>query len=59
MRRRSPDDAPLRPLYGEYANEIRNLLTRCKPETMLVVDLTEITFVDSIGEELLLAPGCE
>ena len=40
-------------LSGEYADEIRNLLARCNPETRLVVDLTEVTFVDSAGEEVL------
>ncbi len=44
-------------LYGrlsaEYADDIRNLLTSCNPETRLVVDLTEITFVDAVGEEVL------
>ncbi|SRR6266542_3910337 len=44
-------------LSGEYADDIRNLLARCNPETRLVVDLTEVTFVDSVGEEVLLLFG--
>jgi hypothetical protein len=40
-------------LSGEYADAIRNLLTRCNPEMRLVVDLTEVTFVDAAGEEVL------
>jgi hypothetical protein len=40
-------------LAGEYANQVQTLLARCKPETKLVVDLTEVTFVDSVGEEVL------
>ena len=48
-------------LYGrltaEYSEQIQMLLTRCNPETKLVVDLTEITFADSIGEEVLSSFG--
>jgi len=40
-------------ISGEYAEDIRNLLMRCNPEMRLVVDLTEVTFVDAAGEELL------
>jgi len=40
-------------LSGEYADDIRKRLTSCNPETRLVVDLTEITFVDAAGEEVL------
>jgi hypothetical protein len=40
-------------LSGEYAADVRNLLTSCNPEARLVVDLTEVTFVDAIGEEVL------
>jgi STAS domain len=40
-------------LTGEYAEHIRMLWTRCNPVSRLVVDLTEVTFVDSAGEEVL------
>ena len=49
----NPGGAALRRLTGEYAEQVRELLTRCNPETTLVVDLTEVTFVDSAGEEVL------
>ncbi len=42
-------------LTGEYVEHIQTLLMRCNPETTLIVDLTEVTFVDSAGEELLSA----
>jgi len=40
-------------LTGEYDEQIRMLLTRCHPKTALLVDLTELTYVDSAGEEVL------
>jgi STAS domain-containing protein len=46
-------------LSGEYAADIRKLLTRCNPKTRLVVDLTEVTFVDAAGEEVLSSFGRE
>jgi len=39
---------------GEGAEEIRRLVTRCDSELELVVDLTEVMFIDAIGEEVLL-----
>ncbi len=38
---------------GEYAEYARSLVTRCNTDMKLVVDLTEVTAVDSIGEEVL------
>ena len=40
-------------LSGNYAEETRTLMTRCNTELPLVVDLTDVTFVDSIGEDVL------
>ena len=40
-------------LSGDYAEHTRTLLTRCNTEMKLVVDLTDVTFVDSIGEDVL------
>jgi len=38
---------------GDYAEYTRTLVTRCKTDMRLVVDLTEVTAVDSAGEEVL------
>ncbi len=38
---------------GEYAEHSRTLVMRCNNEMKLLVDLTEVTFVDSVGEEVL------
>jgi hypothetical protein len=40
-------------LSGDYAEHTRTLLTRCNTEVKLVVDLTDVTFVDSVGEDVL------
>ena len=40
-------------LIGEYAEYARSLVTRCKTDMRLVVDLAEVTAVDAIGEEVL------
>ena len=37
----------------EGAEHVRTLVTRCHTEMRLVVDLTEVTFVDAVGEEVL------
>ena len=39
---------------GEGAEQVRTLVTRCDAGLKLVVDLTEIMFIDAIGEEVLL-----
>lgn len=38
---------------GNDAENTRMLMTRCREEVRLVVDLTEVTFIDSVGEEVL------
>ncbi|MGB2606144.1 MAG: hypothetical protein WBC78_21235 [Candidatus Sulfotelmatobacter sp.] len=38
---------------GEGAEQVRTLATRCDSKLELVVDLTEIMFIDAIGEEVL------
>jgi hypothetical protein len=39
---------------GKGAEEVRTLITRCDSKLELVVDLTEVMFIDAIGEEVLL-----
>jgi len=39
---------------GEFAKDARELVTRCKIPLRLVVNLSEVTFVDVMGEEVLL-----
>ena len=36
---------------GPFANDTRDLVTRCKIPLRLVVNLSEVTFVDAVGEE--------
>jgi hypothetical protein len=38
----------------EGAEEVRRLVTRCNSRLELVVDLTDVMFIDAIGEEVLL-----
>ena len=38
---------------GPFAKDTRDLLTRSKIPLRLVVNLSEVTFVDAIGEEML------
>ncbi len=40
-------------LSGDYAEYTRTLVTRCNTGMSLVVDLTDVTFADSVGEEVL------
>jgi len=40
-------------LTGEGAEQVRTLVTRCHTEWRLIVDLTEVTFVDAVGEVVL------
>ncbi len=39
---------------GKAAEEVRTLVTRCDSKLELVVDLTDVMFIDPIGEEVLL-----
>jgi hypothetical protein len=41
-------------LVGEFAEDARDLVSRCKIPLRLVVNLSEMTFVDVMGEEVLL-----
>jgi hypothetical protein len=41
-------------LVGEFAKDARDLVTRRKIPLRLVVNLSEVTFVDLRGEEVLL-----
>ena len=51
-------DALIMRLDGRFtekcANQLHALVTHCKTSMRLVVDLSEVTFVDSIGEVALL-----
>ena len=38
---------------GEQAEHVRTLVTRCDPEMQLVFDLTEVMFIDAVGEDVL------
>lgn len=40
-------------LTKETADHLRTLATRCGTETRLVVDLTDLMFVDAVGEHVL------
>ncbi len=39
---------------GKGAEEVHTLVTRCDSKLELVVDLTDVMFIDTIGEEVLL-----
>src|SRR5208283_2750302 len=39
---------------GKGAEEVRTLVTRCDSKLELVVDLTDVMFIDTIGEEVVL-----
>jgi hypothetical protein len=41
-------------LTGTGAEEVRTLVTRCNSKLELLVDLTDVMFIDAIGEEVLL-----
>jgi anti-anti-sigma regulatory factor len=44
-------------LVGPYAEDARMTLARYQAPPTIVVDLSEVTFVDSLGEEVLLWLG--
>jgi hypothetical protein len=52
------DDALICRLEGRFtgkgAEEVRTLVTRCDSKLQLVVDLTDLMFIDAIGEDVLL-----
>lgn len=39
---------------GEGAEQVRSLVTRCDSKLDLVVDITELMFIDAVGEGVLL-----
>jgi hypothetical protein len=39
---------------GKGAEEVRTLVPRCDSKLELIVDLTDVLFIDAIGEEVLL-----
>ena len=39
---------------GDGAEHIRMLVTQCHTDMTLVVDLTEVMYIDDVGEEVLL-----
>lgn len=42
---------------GDDAEHVRMLVTRCNIERRLIVDLTDVTFIDSVGEATLSLLG--
>ncbi len=42
---------------GLFAEETRTMVTRCRLKSKLVVDLSDMTFVDAGGEQVLLWLG--
>ena len=40
-------------LVGEWANEVKSLLTHGPAPKGLIVDLTEVSYVDAVGEQVL------
>lgn len=38
---------------GQFAEDARELVARCKIPAELMVDLSEVSFVDAVGEEVL------
>jgi hypothetical protein len=52
------DDALIYRLEGRFtgdgAEQVRLLITRCDSKLELILDLTEVIFVDAVGEDVLL-----
>jgi anti-anti-sigma regulatory factor len=44
-------------LVGAYAEDARVTLARCQVPQFIAVDLSEVTFVDALGEQVLLWLG--
>lgn len=42
---------------GEEAEQTRMLTTRCRNGTRLIVDLTDVEFIDAVGEDVLFFFG--
>jgi hypothetical protein len=40
-------------LVGEFAEDVRSLVARCTIPPGLVIDLTDVTYVDVTGEDVL------
>jgi hypothetical protein len=40
-------------LVGAFAEEIRTLVARCKIPRELLVDVSDVTYVDAVGEQVL------
>ena len=40
-------------LTGEHAEYVRAQITRCSISVRLIVDLTEVVFIDNVGEQVL------
>jgi hypothetical protein len=40
-------------LTGDDAEHVRTQITRCPVSVKLIVDLTEIVFIDNVGEQVL------
>jgi len=40
-------------LTGAGAEQVRTVTTRCDSKLKLIVDLTEVLFIDAVGEEVL------
>ena len=41
-------------LVGEWAVQVKSLAANCSSPRSLVVNLSEVTYVDSVGEQLLV-----
>lgn len=41
-------------LVGDWANEVKSLLARGPVPPGLIVDLTEVSYVDAVGEQVLI-----
>ena len=41
-------------LVGDWANEVKSLLARGPVPKGIIVDLTEVSYVDAVGEQVLI-----